>query len=109
MSSANILTKMIPGSKWASIWTRMFRLGLAFVAAYFITAAFISVTGIGLSRLGMSPGEATYVGLLLGMLLFCGLVVWVAATKYLARISVALIGMLIALNVLNGQVLVSGV
>ena len=109
MPTANILTRMKPSSKWGSIWTRTFRLGLAFVGAYFITAAFISVTGIGLSRLGMSPGEATYLGLLVGMLLFCSLIVWVAATKYLARICNVSIGTLIVLNVINGQVLVTGV
>lgn len=109
MPTANFNTRMTSASKWTSIWTRTFRLGLAFVGAYFITAAFISVTGIGLSRLGMSPGESTYVGLLIGMLLFCGLVVWIAATKYLARMSIAVIGMLIALNTLNGLILVGGI
>jgi len=109
MPTANILTRLKPSSKWGSIWTRTFRLGLAFVGAYFLTAAFISTTGNGLTRLGMSPGEASHLGLLLGLFLFCGLVVWVAATRYLARMSIAVIGGITTLHVLNDQVLGGGV
>ncbi|MEM9376952.1 MAG: hypothetical protein AAGA72_12090 [Pseudomonadota bacterium] len=84
--------------KWKTLLSRSYRILLAFVGAYLLTSAFIGALGRGLSALGMSPGEATYTGLLLGMLLFCGCVVWVAATKYIVRLSVLIVALTGLLN-----------
>ncbi|MEM1106965.1 MAG: hypothetical protein AAGH87_11315 [Pseudomonadota bacterium] len=81
------------GEKWQSILSRTHRTLLALIGSYFLTNGFIAMIAAGLPRVGVPPGEAAYLGLMTGLVLFVGAAVWVAATRYLGRITAAIIGL----------------
>lgn len=85
---------------WRKLCSRLYRISLAFAGGYLLTAGFIAASGVTLNALGLSPGEASYFGLLSGMLVFFGVIVWAASTKYIVRLTIALLTLIVALNLI---------
>lgn len=87
-----------PSEKWRAILSRTHRTLLALVGSYFIANGFIALASAGLPQLGMARAEAVYLGLLAGLCLYVASAIWVAATRYLARITGAIIVLSVALH-----------
>lgn len=97
------------GEKTLSAWDRTFRVTLALVGGYLLTAGYISFTSAGLPKLGMNAGEAAFFGLLTGLLIFVGFAVWVAATKFIARMAIASVLAIVLLNYTASFIVATGV
>ncbi|MEM1263212.1 MAG: hypothetical protein AAGH76_12505 [Pseudomonadota bacterium] len=60
---------------------RGLRLFFGLVVGYFGTAATIGALGPGLNALGLAKAEAVELGLILGLFIWPGFAVWIAATR----------------------------
>ncbi|MEM1381810.1 MAG: hypothetical protein AAGH41_14405 [Pseudomonadota bacterium] len=77
---------------------RSLRLALGTIGGYAFANGFIGSTGALLSRLGLAPGEASSIALLVGIFVFAGIVVWAAATTRLLITSAVVVGYALLAN-----------
>lgn len=82
---------------------------LALAGGYLIAAAYIRLLAAGLSKLGLNPGEAAYFGLMSGLVLYVVYALWVAATRFLARMVGGTVVAVLSLNVLSSTLASSGI
>lgn len=89
MALSNTFPMVSLNDKWRLILSRTHRVALGLVGGYFLTDGYIAFLSAGLPRVGMPPAEAVYFGLLTGLVLFVGLAVWVASTRFIGRLTIA--------------------
>ena len=70
---------------------RSARLMLGAIGGYALTNGYIGFVGAALASMGWPKGEAVYFGLLSGMALFVSVLIWFAATRRLAALSLAVL------------------
>ncbi|MEM9665512.1 MAG: iron uptake protein [Bacteroidota bacterium] len=62
------------------------RLVLALGGGYVLSASFVMLVGWGLAQLGMARGEAVVLSMMVGFLVFLGLILWAFAERTLVRL-----------------------
>lgn len=98
-----------PSEKWRSILSRTHRTLLALVGGYFLTDGFIALASAGMPHLGIAKAEAVFLGLFVGLCLYVTAAIWIAATRYLARMTGAIVALTVAIHTVAPLIVPSGV